>query len=144
MARPRKPTGLLLLNGGLEHNKKRYADRANEPKPTGPIGEPPEGMDADVARCWREIVAESAPGVLTVSDRGILAIAADLRRHSERGDPVNVAERGQEPVYEYVTDPKKIALLVRCYTELGMTPASRSKVQAKPQDEKPASAFAAV
>lgn len=144
MARPRKPTNVLHLSGAFKHNPDRLAARANEPKPSGPVGDPPDNMDVETARCWREIVAEAPPGVLTNADRGILAIAADLRRHAEQGDPVNVAPRGAEPEYEYVTDPKKIALLVRCYTELGMTPASRSKVQAKPTEEAPINAFAAV
>ncbi len=128
MARPRKPTNVLDLSGAFKHNPQRLAARANEPKPDGPIGDAPAWMAEDEAEVWREIVSEAPPGVLTNADRGLLGIMATLR--------VLLCTRQ--------ADAKDKALLLRCYTELGMTPASRSKVQAKPSDEKPINAFAAI
>lgn len=143
MARPRKPTNVLQLAGAFKKNPQRLAYRANEPKPTGAIGEPPAGADAEVARCWREIVDEAPPGVLTNADRGVMLLLAKLRLHAEKGDPF-VTDDGTliETIRTY--DTKKLGLLLRCYTELGMTPASRSKVSAKDDNERPANAFAAV
>lgn len=127
MGNPRKPTKLLLLNGGIKHNPKRYADRLLEPKPNGPIGAPPEGMTYEAKQAWCEIVAECPTGVLTSADRGAVEHMSILRAYCREG----------------VMDVKAMALLLRYYTELGMTPASRSKVQVKPVEEKP-NAFAAV
>lgn len=143
MARPRKPTNVLQLAGAFKKDPQRAAARANEPKPTGPIGDPPAGTDAEVARVWREIVEEAPPGVLTNADRGVLLLMAKLRLHAEVGDPF-IADDGTTFETVRIYDTKRLTLLLRCYTELGMTPASRSKVQAKQPDDKPANEFAAV
>lgn len=143
MARPRKPTNVLHLAGAFRKDPQRLAARAHEPKPTGPIGEPPVGTDEQVARCWRDTISEAPPGVLTNADRGVLLLMAKLRLHAEQGDPY-VTDDGQVVETVRIYDTKRLTLLLRCYTELGMTPASRSKVQAKQPDEKPANEFAAV
>jgi hypothetical protein len=142
MPRARKPTNVLHLAGAFRKNPKRLIDRLNEPKPSGVIGEAPAGTDAEIARCWREVVAEAPPGVLTNADRGVMLLLSMLRLHAEKGDPF-VTDKGVvvETVRTY--DTKKLGLLLRCYTELGMTPASRSKVHAKANDEKIPNAFEA-
>lgn len=128
MARPRTPTNLLLLNGGMKRNPGRYADRANEPKPTGPIGDPPEWLTDFEREAWATFVEEAAPGVLTNSDRGLLELACTLRAL----------------VKSRQADSKDRALLKSCYVDMGMTPASRSKVQAAKSEDAPVNAFAAV
>lgn len=79
------------------------------------------------AACWRAIIAEAPAGVLTSADRGALGMMAQLRSLVET----------------HSADSKSMALLLRCYTELGMTPASRSKVSVKTQKEEE-NEFAAV
>ena len=128
MARPRKPTALIALTGGLAHNPKRYADRANEPKPTGPIGDPPDWLNEFEAEAWRMFVAEAPPGVLTNADRGNLELACTLRAL----------------VKQRLADSKDRCLLRNCYIDFGMTPASRSKVSAGVKKEEPENLFAAV
>lgn len=118
-----------MLAGAFKKDPQRLRERALEPKPTGPIGEAPAWMDDFERNAWVEVVEEAPPGVLTNADRGILTIVAQLR--------ASIAQR--------TADTKDRALLKACYAELGMTPASRSKVKAAQQeDEKPKNEFAAV
>lgn len=64
MARPRKPSNILELNGAFKRNPARGKARENEPVPNGEIGDPPNHLPANVAECWREIVGFAHPGVL--------------------------------------------------------------------------------
>lgn len=41
MARPRKPTNLLAINGAYSKNPARAKEREGEPEPSGGLGEPP-------------------------------------------------------------------------------------------------------
>jgi phage terminase small subunit len=141
--RPRTPTNILHLNGAMKRNPGRYNERAHEPKPSGEIGDPPAWMDEAHANCWRDIVADAPPGVLSNADRGLLTLMVPLRLHSEGGDPY-VSEDGKIHETIRVYNDKRLALLLRCYTELGFTPASRSKVQAKQVEDAPVNQFAAV
>jgi phage terminase small subunit len=143
MPNHRKPTNILHLSGSFKKNPDRLRARANEPKPSGEIGDPPAWMDEAHARCWRDIVADAPPGVLSNTDRGLLALMVPLRLHSEGGDPF-VTEDGKIMETIRVYNDKRLALLLRCYTELGFTPASRSKVQAKQVEDAPVNQFAAV
>jgi phage terminase small subunit len=133
MARPRKPTNVLQLAGAFKKNPDRGRARANEPRPTGAIGDPPDALSEAVRKAWHDTVAEAPPGVLTNADRGILTLVAMLRDHAEHGE-IYITREGVV-TDERVWDTKKLALLKSCYTELGMTPASRSKVQIKPAEE---------
>lgn len=126
MARPRKPTNILRLSGAFRKDPQRAAARANEPVPSGPVGEAPTWMTPAERESWEWIVARCAPGVLANSDDGILEITACLR----------------EQFLIRALDAKGILLLKACYGELGMTPASRSKVQAKPQQAAEVNEFA--
>lgn len=129
MARPRKPTNVLMLAGAFKKNPQRLRERFAEPKPSGPIGDPPAWMNAKERQQWHDIVSECPPGVLSNADRGIVELTVTLR----------------EAVVRRRLDVKGRALLKACYAELGMTPASRSKVKTAPKDdEKPKNEFAAV
>jgi hypothetical protein len=95
MGRPRKPTKELELSGAFEKHPERKRERANEPKPDGPIGAPSlHWTVADDAfkfqeysrlrDIWHELVAQTPPGVLSVSDRVLFEIVCgqvdELRR----------------------------------------------------------------
>jgi hypothetical protein len=127
MARPRKPSNILELNGAFKRNPSRGKARENEPKPEGEIGDPPDHLPADVAGCWREIVGISHPGVLCKADRLIVEHAARiLALQRER----NWTDRALLTRFEAVLG------------KLGMSPADRSKVAViKPGGENPYAEF---
>jgi len=116
MPTPRKPTALLLLNGGLNHDKKRYQNRTAEPVPAGDLGPPPKHFSAALKAVWKELAKQIPPGVLTIADRVILELACrlTLKMRTEEFTSSNAAQ------------------LVSCLSRLAMTPADRSKTQVAP------------
>jgi phage terminase small subunit len=122
MPKPRKPTALLLLNGGLAHDKKRYANRTAEPVPSGELGPAPRHFNAELKAIWNELVKQIPAGVLTCADRIILELACRLtnKMRTEEFTSSNAAQ------------------LVSCLSRLGLTPADRSKVQVDPSKGKQA------
>lgn len=121
MARPRKPTEILEITGGFDRHPERR--RSAGPKSGLEIGDPPEDFEPDEAACWREFLAGYPPGVLTSADRWTLEHACRLHAKSRRFRGLAAAELGQ---------------LRTLLTELGATPASRSKIAAPPTDGAPA------
>lgn len=113
MPRPRTPTSLLVLNGGLAHDKKRYQNRTAEPVPAGDLGPAPKHFDKPLKAIWKELVEQVPPGVLTIADRVILELACRL----------TLKMRTQE------FTSSNAAQLVSCLSRLAMTPADRSKTQ---------------
>ena len=68
MGRPRKPTEILKLQGALEKNKKRYAGRGNEPKPTG-TPRMSVKLDGEAKEIWDRVVPQLTElGVATELD----------------------------------------------------------------------------
>jgi len=114
MPRPRKPTKVLEFTGRFAKNPSRGRERADEPEPGGPIGEPPAGMPAEVEACWREIVSLCPAGVLADCDTFAVECAAHLAAQVRAGG----------------ADPATFAQLRLALGELGMSPSSRSKVRA--------------
>lgn len=115
---PRKtPTNVLELRGSFKKHPERRTARANEPEPTGSIGEPPEHLKPQEQDLWREIVSIVAPGVLANSDRLALEIAsvlmAEFRLLGTKG----------------MTDGR-LSRLSALLGQLGMTPADRARVNA--------------
>ncbi len=129
MGRPRKPTALLELNGSLKRNPQRYRDRADEPRPTSAIGDPPADFlrsDSSLAarhlRIWYELLAQAPDGVLTGCDRMILENTCRLQAKIECGER-------SAAVFNQVRSN---------LSDLGMTPAGRSRVSGarqKPEGE---------
>lgn len=122
MGNPRKPTAILKASGALHHDKKRYADRAKEPKPNRGIGKPPAGMSEAAQKEWRTIVREMADGVLMSSDRSILRVLATL-----------LAQFYEDPV-EF--PPGKLTAIGRLAGQLGMTPVDRTRIIVAPPKAK--------
>lgn len=130
MGRPRKPTNVLLISGGLDKNPQRYADRANEPKDERELGEPPPHLGKSEQAIWREIQQLALPGVLVHADRLIVEVAAQLLSQFRRqGDlmPLPALTRLQSVL-----------------GDLGMTPASRSKVSSGAKAGNAASKFTGI
>lgn len=122
MARPRKPTNVLELKGSFKKDPARGESRANEPKPEGEIGDPPEGLDVDARKCWVEIVGMCHAGTLCAADRLVV----------EHGARVLAALRKSA---DYA-DTKLMIRLEATLGKLGLTPADRSKVSVlKPREK---------
>jgi hypothetical protein len=119
MARPRTPTEVLELRGAFKRNPKRTRDVGA--KADRGLGHAPIHLTDTEVECWREIVGNCAGGVLTSADRIIVEMAARLVSRF-RADWLTGAE---------------MSTLKSCLTELGWTPASRSKVAAPKKDDVP-------
>ena len=128
MARPRKPTELHALNGTLDHNPARFADRANEPKDDRPLGPPPDRMKPDERAAWMEI-DRLAPW-LSGADRLAVEVAAALMASFRLAG------------VQY-TPPALLARLESMLGKLGLTPSDRSKVSAADAAKPSGNRFAA-
>lgn len=113
MARPRKPTALHALTGALEHDRARFADRANEPHDERPLGPPPDTLEAPIRAAWLEI--ERLAPWLVFADRLAVEIAARLLVF------VRIAGVG-------MATPAHLSRLQAALGALGLTPADRAKV----------------
>lgn len=120
MARPRKPTAELELNGAFRKDPQR---RRVDPE-TRELGEPPPEMPPEIQARWFELADQAPLGVLRARDRVLLECAAYLLhgRRTVTGWPM--AEQAQ---------------LTKIMSLLGMSPTDASKVNA-PKDE-PANPF---
>lgn len=112
MSRPRTSAKVLELRGSLDNHPGRRRDP--EPIPAGPIGEAPDSLPQSAVEIWDELVANAAPGVLTVSDRVLLELTVGL-------------------LYEYRTSfqdfpAARMGHLMKGLSQLGMTPADRNKI----------------
>jgi len=75
MARPRKPTALLELNGAFRHDPQRTRV---DPEDDRPFGDPPEDLTPEQVVQWHRIVRGAIEGVLKFSDRISVEWAAEL------------------------------------------------------------------
>lgn len=125
MTRPRKPTAVLELCGAFKKDPKRGAARADEPKPVGEIGDPPDGLTEAVREAWIELRSLAHAGTLSPADGPFLLYAAKVWAQVKAADFV---------------DPKLGVRFESILGRLGMTPADRSRVAAlKPKAAVPES-----
>lgn len=117
MPQPRKPTQVHELTGAFKHNPDRGRARAGEPKPNGPIGDPPDELTPEQRALWREYVAIVPPGVMCRADRSAL--------HSL----VVVTERAREGHLPALTEQRQ------WMSKFGLTPADRSRVSVPKQSD---------
>lgn len=120
MPRPRKPTALKVLDGSIRDHPGRQ--NSNEPDGDSPLGDPPSWMPGAKQEIWREIVGNFHEGVACSADRVSLELIVDLL-YRHRLAPVD------EPGLSGAELSRLSALLI----EFGMTPASRSRVSARPK-----------
>lgn len=120
MARPRKPTKLLELSGSADHNKKRLRDqgRSGEPQPDPNFGQVPRHLTDKQKIMWRELVDEIPALVATKADRKIVELAVYMLEKIRDGNALGC---------HYST-------YLKCLSQLGMTPADRSKISVTPQE----------
>lgn len=151
--RPSKPTELKRRQGTLRKS------RLNKREPALPPGAPalPPELDKIAAAEWRRLVAEALRmRVLTESERGLLCIAAAAYSTWRRAEDA-LAEAGSL-TYETTNTTGGAVIKARpecaiasdawrryynAIVQLGMTPASRSKVSSigEGEEEDPAAAF---
>jgi phage terminase small subunit len=122
MARPRLPTEVLTLRGAFTKDPQRK--RPPEAK-AAPLQGAPAYLASDEAALWRELVANAPRGVLTTADGPTLEMVSRLMAKFRR---------------DWLTGAE-FSILKSCLTELGWTPASRSKVLAPEGSDKPAGEF---
>jgi hypothetical protein len=127
MGRPRKPTAELERIGAFEKHPERKADRANEPKPEGPIGTPPAEFliefpnsgylkSTRLLALWNELIELAPPGVLTSADRWHVEIVCRLMEKQRYGHLKG-------------TELSQLSMLLG---KMGLNPADRSKVSIVP------------
>lgn len=113
MPRPRKPTAVLEANGAFIHDPQRRDARANEPKPDPNFGNAPRNLTASQKKLWVELTDLVAPDVLTKADRWIVRLT------------ILMAEK----VFDGTATSSQTSCFQRCLSQLGMTPADRSKIK---------------
>lgn len=127
MAKPRTPTNLLVLRGGLKNRPARAAKRAGEPEPNGPIGNAPKHLTPEQKQAWDDIVSTCHEGVLCAADRLYVEYGATVLAQVRK---------------EGAKNPRLGTRLEMVLTRLGMTPADRSRVSAvKPRTPSPIDEF---
>jgi P27 family predicted phage terminase small subunit len=162
---PKKPTKLKLLQGTFRK------DRApgNEPKPEPAIPPVPEQLSPQAKVEWTRISKElSTLGLLTRIDRAALAayceawsdwLDASQRCRTKAGKDLKVIKTGERVKYgadgkviersggNFIENPyysikkRSAELMHKFLTEFGMTPAARSRINAKPVEAAKPSAW---
>lgn len=110
MARPRKPTAVLALNGAFAKDPQRK--RNDEPVPTSTLGDAPNYLGEDGAAIWDEMRAEGF--WLTGADAFLMEVAVKYLTLFRSG----------------INDPKMVSPLINVLNKLGFGPAERSKIKA--------------
>ena len=142
--RKRKPTYLKLIQG----NRGKRPLNKKEPKPPRGIPSPPEHLTKKVMLAWGLIAAKlDKMGVLTIADAWALEQLAEnyeeiltLRKTVRRTRFQTVVtatgskRKVHHPAWQQLADTEKRFRAMM--EQFGLTPASRSKVNADPDDEK--------
>jgi len=122
MPQPRVPTNILKLRGAAKKDPARMKKRGNEPKPKGPLGEPPKHLTRDQKKCWRELIKAAPKGVFADCDAWAVEIASVLMAEfRENTAGFNAA---------------RLARLDSLMGRFGIVPADRSRVMIPIQEEK--------
>jgi P27 family predicted phage terminase small subunit len=133
--RGRKPLPTLIKQAKGTLRKHRINPR--EPKPQQFLGEPPEHLSDGAKEAWRYAIKCAPPGLLSTLDGSILMIwacAADLHNKAQQGLAktgvlIKSPEGGIPMQSPYLAIANKQAqIMAKAATEMGFTPASRSRV----------------
>lgn len=144
---PKKPTALKLVAG----NPGKRALNKREPKPRGNLYDAPEWLTDSQRAGWAYAI-ECAPfGLLKRLDRSTLVawvVAEDLHRQAAEklnGGAMLIKTPNGMPVQSpYLSILNKQAMIMlKAASEMGFTPASRSRVEVSDdaQDQDPADRF---
>ena len=141
MARPRKPTAVKRLQGTLQ----KCRTNPNEPIPKMPIDrfEPPVFFTETQRDLWLFAISQMPSGMLSGLDFGIFSRwcimydqFVELTKSVNENGAVMYDELGVPFANPLVNTLNKLAVSLRgIETELGFTPASRSKVSLDSKEE---------
>lgn len=140
MPNPRKPTILKVVTGTTRPDRTNL----NEPQPEITIPSCPAGLSAAAKSEWRRVAPMlEEQGLLSGMDRAALAGYCELyarwmkalREIQKTGEVINTAFGPKTS--PWLTVARAAEKEMRMFAnEFGMTPASRSKVDATPVDKK--------
>lgn len=133
------PTKMKSIKGTLQ----KCRTNSQEPLPQGRLASPPSYMSAMAKEAWNYAVANAPAGLLTSLDASVLErwancaglyrqALAELNQAGVAGMVVTTPSgfMRRSPLMDVVRD---LALEMKGYeTEMGFTPASRTKVQVQP------------
>jgi hypothetical protein len=85
------PTAVLELRGAFKNHPKQARERAGEPRPTEPLGDPPKRLKPVDKAAWREMQEHGF--WLTSADQFMVEIAASLMAKQRGGTIDNPARR---------------------------------------------------
>mgnify|MGYP000305144252 CR=1 FL=1 len=117
MGTKRKPTQVLEATGAFRRNPNRR--RGAEPQVSDSLGAPPPHLSPTEIQAWQEFAAQTAPGVLSASDRHLVEQASRLVAESRE----NYAQ----------FSASKIGLLNKLLNQMGLTPVGRASLSVPPQ-----------
>jgi P27 family predicted phage terminase small subunit len=141
--RPRIPTSLKLIRGT------QRADRMNlnEPKPAIDIPPVPPNLSDEAKAEWERRAPElAALGILTSIDEGVLAGYCEFRADflhactmcaTKDGQDRKVIKTAKGNLIEnpyYSIKKRSAEMMHRFATELGLTPAARTRISATPKE----------
>jgi hypothetical protein len=121
MGRPRIPTAVHEASGAYDKNPQRALDRIDEPRPTTPLGPPPEVFlskyndGPKLLAIWHELEAQMIEGVATGCDRFAFENLCRLELRC-RSMSAKTGDFAQAKAY---------------LSEFGLTPAGRTRVSAR-------------
>ncbi len=127
------PTTVKKLKGTLQ----KCRTNPNEPQPQGDLVEPPEYMADGAKSAWRYAIDCAPPHLLRRLDMSVLevwACAADLYRKAQAGIGktgllIKAPSTGVPMQSPYLAIANKQAqIMTKAATEMGFTPASRSRI----------------
>lgn len=127
------PTQVKKIKGTLQNCRVNL----REPKPEGDLVEPPDYMTEGAKSAWRYALECAPPQLLKRLDMSVLEIwacAADLYRQAQTGitqtgllvPAPNTGVPMQSPYLAIAN--KQAQIMTKAATEMGFTPASRSRV----------------
>jgi P27 family predicted phage terminase small subunit len=138
-----KPTAAKKLAGNPGKRKLDRSEPAIEPVTSDELAVPVY-LSAEAAAEWTRLSCElMASKVLTKVDTGVLALYCqafgqwvDAQKKLKRGQPVITNSRGDEVVSPWVRiSNMAVQQMVKLASELGITPASRSRIKIEPPAE---------
>lgn len=134
------PTHLKLLEG----NPGKRAINKAEPQPVGNLHDAPEWLTDEQKANWTYAIANAPAGLLKRLDRAMLTmwvIAEDTHRDAavrlqKAGSVVRTrnGEAAQNPYLSIVN--RQAAVMVKLASEMGFSPASRTRIQLEDPDAK--------
>lgn len=147
MARPRKPTAVKKLKGTLQPCR----TNKNEPQPEIALRQinPPDYLSEAARSLWTFAIQQAPVEMLTSLDFSVFAVWADtyakiieLEKEIQAEGFTIINSKGDMKTNPKVALQNNLKIiLIRTLTELGFTPASRSKVSLRKTQDKSDNAF---